>query len=82
MIDTPDGPRAVETLCVGDLVNTVDHGPQAIRWVRSGDHPLGGATVEDKPVLIKAGALGAGRPAQDLILSPQHRILVGRADQP
>ena len=39
MIDTPDGPRAVETLQVGDLVMTLDHGPQSIRWVRSGEVP-------------------------------------------
>ena len=47
------------------------------RWVRSSLHPLEEAEVDDKPVLIQAGALGAGRPAQDLIVSPQHRILVG-----
>ena len=81
MIDTPDGPRAVETLRACDLVSTVYHGPQPIRWVRSGDNPLEKADVEGKPVLIKAGALGAGRPAQDLIVSPQHRILVGGAGQ-
>lgn len=77
LIDTPDGPRAVESLRPSDLVLTVDHGPQPIRWVRSGDHPLEDAEVDDKPVLIQAGALGAGRPAQDLIVSPQHRMFVG-----
>jgi len=80
-IDTPDGPRAVETLHPSDLVNTVDHGPQPICWVRSSDHPLEGLAVEDKPVLISAGALGLGRPAQDLIVSPQHRIFVGGGGQ-
>jgi Hint domain-containing protein len=77
MIDTPDGPRAVETLNIGDLVSTLDHGPQPIRWTRSGDQPLATARAAAKPVLIAAGALGGGRPAQDLIVSPQHRILVG-----
>jgi hypothetical protein len=77
MIDTPDGPQAVETLKVGDLVMTLDHGPQPIRWVHSGDQPLEAAEVDAKPVLIAAGALGPGLPAQDLIVSPQHRILVG-----
>mgnify|MGYP000025002934 CR=1 FL=1 len=77
MIDTPDGPRAVETLKPGDLVMTLDHGPQAIRWTHSGDHPLEDAEVDDKPVQIKAGALGRNLPAHDLIVSPQHRILVG-----
>ncbi|WP_148057322.1 Hint domain-containing protein [Octadecabacter sp. SW4] len=81
MIDTPDGPRAVETLEVGDLVKTLDHGPKPIRWTHSGDHPLEDAEVDDKPVQIKAGALGRNLPAHDLIVSPQHRILVGGAGQ-
>lgn len=81
LIDTPDGPRAVETLKPGDMVMTQDHGPQPIRWTRSGDHPLEDAETDAKPVLIKAGALGRNVPAQDLIVSPQHRILVGGAGQ-
>lgn len=83
MIDTPDGPRAVETLTRGDLVITLDHGPQPIRWTRSADHSLDDVDVDAdaKPVQIKAGALGHNLPAQDLIVSPQHRILVGGAGQ-
>jgi hypothetical protein len=63
LIATPGGPRAVETLEVGDLVDTVDHGPQTIRWVHSSDHPLDQVEVDTKPVLIAAGALGRGLPA-------------------
>lgn len=81
LIDTPEGPRAVESLRPGDLVDTVDHGPQVVRFVRSGDHSLEDAEIDDKPVLIKSDALGAGRPAHDLIVSPQHRILVGGGGQ-
>lgn len=81
MIDMPDGPRAVEDLQVGDLVSTLDHGPQAIRWLRRGDHPLEDADIDAKPVLIAAGALGLGCPTQDLIVSPQHRIFVGANGQ-
>lgn len=81
LIDTPDGPRAVEALCPGALVNTLDHGPQAIRWTHCSDHPLENAWDEAKPVLINAGALGRNLPAQDLIVSPQHRILVGSGGQ-
>jgi hypothetical protein len=77
MIDTPDGPCAVEALQVGDLVMTLDHGPQAIRWVHSGHQPLEAVDVDAKPVLIAAGALGHKLPGQDLIVSPQHRMLVG-----
>ncbi len=81
MIDTPSGPRAVETLKSGDLVMTLDHGLLPIRWTRSGDHPLEDADDDAKPVLIKAGALGRDLPIQDLIVSPQHRILVGGGGQ-
>lgn len=81
LIDTPEGPRAVETLRPGDLVTTLDHGPQTIRWVRSSDHPLEEVDVVAKPVKIKAGALGRNLPSRDLIVSPQHRILVGGSGQ-
>ncbi|MGC1495605.1 MAG: Hint domain-containing protein [Sulfitobacter sp.] len=77
LIDTPDGQRAVETLKANDLVSTLDNGPQAIRWVHSGDDPLEAVEPGAKPVLIAAGALGRGLPAQDLIVSPQHRMFVG-----
>lgn len=81
LIETPDGPRPVEELQIGDLVNTLDHGPQPIRWVRRGDHPLDAVDADGKPVLIAAGALGKGLPTQDLIVSPQHRMLVGGRGQ-
>lgn len=81
LIDTPEGPRAVETLRPGDLVMTLDHGPMPIRWVRSSDHPLEEVEVDAKPVLIAAGALGSGLPTHNLIVSPQHRILVGGRGQ-
>lgn len=77
MIDTPNGPRAVEKLRAGDLVSTVDHGAQPIRWIRGGDRPLEQVEIDGAPVLIAAGALGEGLPDKDLIVSPQHRILVG-----
>jgi hypothetical protein len=81
MIDTPGGARDVATLVAGDLVNTQDHGAQAIRWVRHADQPLENVSAEAKPVQIKAGALGRNLPFQDLVVSPQHRILVGGAGQ-
>ena len=56
MIDTPDGPQAVETLILGDLGMTLDHGPQPIRWTHSGEHPLEETEDDAKPVQIKAGA--------------------------
>ncbi|SNT07771.1 Hint domain-containing protein [Antarctobacter heliothermus] len=81
LIETPGGPRAVENLRPGDPVLTLDHGPQEILWTHSGDHPLENADPQSKPVLIRAGAFGPDRPTQDLIVSPQHRILVGGQGQ-
>jgi hypothetical protein len=73
MILTPTGERPIEGLRVGDLVTTVDDGPQPIRWVSStalgdGTSDLPGNVM---PVRIKPGALGNIRP---LIVSPQHCI--------
>ncbi|WP_137702496.1 Hint domain-containing protein [Marimonas lutisalis] len=76
LIDTPDGPRPVETLGPGDMVTTVDRGAMPILWVSVSEQPLEEARPEGRPVLIQAGALGYGRPARDLIVSPQHRMLV------
>ncbi len=81
LIATPDSPRAVEALRVGDLVDTLDRGPMPIRWLRAGEQPLEGAAPDARPVLIRAGAFGPGRPARDLVVSPQHRILVGGRGQ-
>ncbi|WP_099826184.1 Hint domain-containing protein [Oceaniglobus indicus] len=77
VIRTPDGDVLIDDLQVGDLVMTLDNGPQPIRWLYRGAHPLEDAKPTDKPVLIAAGALGNGLPTQDLIVSPQHRMLVG-----
>lgn len=78
MIDTATGPRPVQGLRVGDLVRTRDHGFQPLRWL--GGRRLSGRDLARAPQLvpirIAAGALGPGTPAQDLTVSPQHRILV------
>ncbi|GLS87627.1 hypothetical protein GCM10010873_26010 [Cypionkella aquatica] len=78
LIATPDGERAVETLGVGDLVFTQDAGAQPIAWcsARYLDARDLGLHPGLRPVRIAAGALGAGVPQRDLLVSPQHRILV------
>ena len=70
MIDTPAGARAVETLAAGDLVLTLDHGPQPVRAVWRGDRPGIGPFA---PIRIAAGTLGATR---DLRVSQNHRLLL------
>lgn len=78
IIDTDLGPTPVEALTAGTLVKTVDNGLQPIRWI--GRRHLSGAMFDAhpnlRPVLIRAGALGGGRPWTDLTVSPQHRIRI------
>ncbi|MDQ2091208.1 Hint domain-containing protein [Marimonas arenosa] len=74
---TDRGNVPVECLRPGNHVMTLDRGAQPIRWIHSGMHLLDAEDTDAKPVLIGAGALGPGRPARDLIVSPQHRVLVG-----
>lgn len=81
---TPTGPQLVEHLSEGDFVQTKDNGPQALRWI--GGRRISGARLyampELRPVRLRAGALGAGNPDTDLIVSPHHRMLVsGKAAQ-
>lgn len=69
-IDTPRGPVPVEALTAGMRVTTQDAGPMTIRWI---GHRRVTATGLRTPVRIQAGTLGATR---DILLSPNHRILV------
>lgn len=72
-IDTPDGDVAIEKLKVGDLVRTRDHGDQPIRWIGRVSCRAEGNLI---PVRIAQGALGKALPERDLVVSPQHRILL------
>jgi len=69
-IRTPDGDRLIDDLRPGDMVSTVDHGPQALRWVHRHSTLAYGKSA---PVKIKANALGNQR---DLLVSQQHRMLL------
>ncbi len=71
LILTPNGAVSVENLCVGDLVFTMNHGPQPIRWIGSRSVELGqtaGVGNRFRPVRITAGALGCGLPTRDLLV--------------
>ncbi|RMD90198.1 MAG: 2,3,4,5-tetrahydropyridine-2,6-carboxylate N-succinyltransferase, partial [Alphaproteobacteria bacterium] len=70
LIATPDGERPIETLNPGDLVLTLDDGPQPIRWIGTRTVPARGAFA---PVRLAPGALGEER---EIVVSPQHRMLV------
>lgn len=70
MIQTVDGDVAVEDLKPGDLVITRDEGPRPVRWAGSRDVEAMG---DFAPIRIRAGTFGTHG---DLLLSPQHRVLV------
>ena len=78
LIATPKGEVPVETLHVGDKVITRDNGIQEIRW--TGRRILTRDELNRaphlQPVRIKAGALGYGLPERDMLVSPQHRMLI------
>lgn len=73
-IRTPQGAVPVERLVPGDLVVTLDRGPQPVLWI--GARHVGRDELEAeetlRPVLIRQGVLGAER---DLMVSRQHGLL-------
>ncbi|MEC7256272.1 MAG: Hint domain-containing protein [Pseudomonadota bacterium] len=73
LIDTPRGAVPIETLAVGMQVSLLDGAPQPIRWIGS---RRVAATGDFRPVRLCAGQFGATR---DLLVSPQHRILLADA---
>ncbi len=77
-IRTADGTRLIEELGEGDRVQTKDNGLQPLRWV--GRRRMTGARLfampKLRPIRIANGALGLERPDQDLLVSPEHRILI------
>ncbi len=77
LIRTPEGEAPVETLSRGDLVMTVAGEAREVAWIglravsaRCAD------PVRCWPIRVRAGALGENVPARDLLLSPDHALLV------
>lgn len=70
-IQTPSGERRIETLKAGDMVLTLDNGPQRIRWIGQKTVRATGVLA---PVRFAKGTIGNHR---DLLVSPQHRMLCG-----
>ncbi len=83
LIATPAGPRAVEDLRIGDPVLTAEGAVAPVRWMGrrtlqafGPDGYLRADPLRVMPIRIRAGALGAGLPERDLLVSPDHAILV------
>lgn len=77
-IDTPNGPRPVETLTPGDLVLTWSDGPQRI--VNVLDRTFMAPKPKHRPIVLEADCFGPGKPAHRLRLSPQHRLCLPDSD--
>jgi len=75
---TTDGEIAVEDLKVGMMLLTNEGKALPMRW-------LGHSTVSTRftdplrvlPIRIEAGALGQNLPSRDLLVSPDHAVLIG-----
>jgi hypothetical protein len=78
MLRTETGPVAIEDLGPGERLLTRDSGPQPVLW--TGHRRMSGARLfampDQRPIRLRRGALGLDRPEEDLILSPEHRVLV------
>ena len=80
MITTHTGPKAVETLAVGDLVLTGPAGkqtPEAITWIGRGHVEVQPDLPDDRAgyaVCISKGALGENCPNADLHLTAEHTL--------
>lgn len=77
-ISTPNGMRQIRHLQRGEKILTRDNGPQEVLW--SGHRRMTGARLYAmphlRPIRFKANAMGLYRPDEDLLVSPQHRMLV------
>ncbi|MGI3185280.1 Hint domain-containing protein [Nioella aestuarii] len=76
-ISTPEGARAVETLCIGDFVRTASGRDVPIKWLgRQTVRTRFGAAERLMPVRFAAGSLSQGVPACDLTVTADHGMLV------
>ncbi len=77
-IATRRGEVPVQQLKTGDMVVTRDNGTQPVRWV--GRRNLSPADLMKMPayfpIMIRAGALGKNTPLRDMMVSPNHRMLI------
>ncbi|MDX8348579.1 Hint domain-containing protein [Cognatiyoonia sp. IB215446] len=75
-VETPTGPRPVETLKVGDMVFVAEGVSKPVRWI--GCRHLNARVLQQcphlRPVLIRKDAIAPNVPSCDVRVSQQHRI--------
>ncbi len=78
MILTTDGERPVESLRVGDRVVLARGGEREIVWIGRRRVRIDAFERPElqRPVRVRAGALGGGLPHRDLVVSPDHALFL------
>jgi len=76
LVSTGAGVRPVRDVVEGDLLATVDHGPQPVRQVIRQRRAFRGPDDPSRPVVISFGALGRGRPRRALTVAPDQRLMI------
>ncbi|MEP3346181.1 MAG: Hint domain-containing protein [Litoreibacter sp.] len=81
-VSTIRGFVAIEDLLIGDRVMTRDNGLQEVRWLGSKLLPQSRlvADVRFRPIRIRKSALGPDMPMADMLVSPNHRMLINRPE--
>jgi hypothetical protein len=78
LIATQSGEVPIETLAVGDGVVTASGLVRRIKWI--GHRSYAGRFVAANPALhpirLRAACLGAGLPRRDLLVSPEHAMVI------
>lgn len=77
LIAAPEGEIAVEALRIGDPLLTADGRVIPVKWIgRQTVSTRFGPAERLMPVRLRAGALGPGIPARDLVLTADHALLL------
>lgn len=73
IIRTSRGDIPVEMLRVGDMITTLDDGPQPLRWIGARRVRAAGDFL---PIRLHRDVFGPGSPNEDLLVSPRHRVVI------
>lgn len=82
MLLTPNGERAIETLTPGDQVTVYENGTTHTQTILRVGHArattgsTGHADLDGVPVRVRAGALADGIPSRDLLVTPEHCMML------